>query len=150
MKQDNDIFSRLPRHDGTTVPEDYFADFAKRMAEQLPVRDELEQPAQILQVPKTMWQRVRPYVYMAAMFGGVWCMLKMFSTMQTQQDPTRIESYPELAEALDDEQFVREYVVEDLTPTEIIDQLDSVALSEIDFSALPMPDSVHQLPGSNH
>lgn len=149
MKQSDDILSRLPKHDGTTVPQGYFADFAKRMADQLPERPELEQPARILDVPKTFWQRVRPYVYMAAMFGGVWCMLKMFSTMQApQNDPTAISSYPELAEALDDEQFVRQYVVEDLTPADIMDQLDSVALSEIDFSALPMPDSTHLLPGA--
>ena len=38
MKEDNDILKTIGRSDGMTVPDGYFADFAERMAGQLPQR----------------------------------------------------------------------------------------------------------------
>lgn len=148
MKESNDILGKIKRNDGTTVPEGYFADFAARMTASLPERPEIEADATVLTMPRTPWQKIRPYVYMAAMFAGVWCMLKMFSLMSTPADPLAIESYPELADALGDEQFVKEYVVDDLNQWELMDELVE---DELDLSDLPMPDSIdsesiHNLP----
>ena len=36
--------------------------------------------------PVTKWQRVRPFVYMAAMFVGIWLMMKIFNGWG-QQEP---------------------------------------------------------------
>ena len=77
MKQTKDILTRLDRHDGMTVPDGYFDDFAKRMSEMLPERPEAESTVKILERP-TLWTRIRPYVYMAAMFAGIWCMFHVF------------------------------------------------------------------------
>lgn len=77
-----------PGHpDGMTVPEGYFEDFNKRMAAMLPPND-LERQADAGTEPaeRTVWERLRPFVYMAAMFAGVWCMMKMF-TMMRGADP---------------------------------------------------------------
>ena len=43
MKTDNDILSRIGKHDGMTVPEGFFDDFAKHMEESLPYRAEAEE-----------------------------------------------------------------------------------------------------------
>ena len=64
---------------GMTVPEGYFADFAERMSSQLPERPE----AECVQAPpavadKSLWQKVRPYVYMAALIAGMLLMLLLF------------------------------------------------------------------------
>lgn len=33
-------------------------------------------------VPVSRWQKLRPYVYLAAMFAGIWCMMKVFTMTQ--------------------------------------------------------------------
>lgn len=103
-----------------TVPEGYFADFARRMEAALPERPELQQPQ--ISMPRTMWQRVRPYVYMAAMFAGVWCMLKMF-TILTGAGPQPLDTNTIMAKAMGNDAFVNEYVIDDLSQWDIYDEM---------------------------
>ena len=75
MKEENsDILKKLGKDPGFKVPEHYFDDFNKRMAESLP-----EVKITQVEAKPTMWMRVRPFVYMAAMFAGIWCMMKAFN-----------------------------------------------------------------------
>ena len=74
----SDIFARLDHKDGMTVPDCFFERFAAEMEQKLPYRPEAEE-ARRLEPTKTTWQRVRAYVYMAAMFAGIWLMMKMFT-----------------------------------------------------------------------
>ena len=95
---------------GMTVPEGYFADFAERMSSQLPERPE----AECVQAPpavadKSLWQKVRPYVYMAAMFAGIWLMLQMFAMLGGQNRIGDIGDSKVLAEAMGDDDFVFDY-----------------------------------------
>jgi len=74
MKTENSkILEKLGKDPGFIVPDNFFDDFNKKMAESLPeVRiTEEEKP--------TMWVKVRPFIYMAAMFAGVWLMMNIFS-----------------------------------------------------------------------
>lgn len=43
MKPDNDILKQVDRRSGMTVPDDYFANFARQMMQQLPEKS-LNQP----------------------------------------------------------------------------------------------------------
>lgn len=74
MKTENSkILEKLGKDPGFIVPENFFDDFNKKMAESLPevkITEE-EKP--------TMWVKVRPFIYMAAMFAGVWLMMNIFS-----------------------------------------------------------------------
>lgn len=71
-----------PGHpDGMTVPEGYFEKFAASMADKLPLNDLEQQPAEELK-PRTTWMKLRPFIYMAAMFAGIWCTMKMFTMLQ--------------------------------------------------------------------
>ena len=101
MKTDPDILDRLNRDSGMTVPDGYFDDIAAHMSSILPERPEAESTAVILERP-TIWSRVRTYVYMAAMFAGVWCMLKMFTLMSGTDGHNTIDSNPVLAAAVAD------------------------------------------------
>lgn len=66
----------LPESHGMTVPDGYFEDFGRRMMERIPT----EVPVQESEVlPRSIWDRIRPYVYLAAMFAGVWLMMNIFS-----------------------------------------------------------------------
>lgn len=120
MKHDPDILNKLDRHDGMTVPEGYFADFARRMEASLPDRPELS--AVVPVVPRTWWQRIRPYAYMAAMFAGVWCMLKMFA-MLTASTPLPLETNPVMAEAFNNDAFVNQYVLPEVDEGDLYDDL---------------------------
>jgi hypothetical protein len=135
---DKDILSKLDHKDGLTVPEGYFADFAERMTASLPPRPELEQPTIIR--PQTLWQRVRPYAYMVAMFAGVWCMLKMFSTMSSTPEKNAIDTNPVLAQAASNEQFIDEYFIDDVNQYDLYESLmnDGVAIDSIDADSMMM------------
>lgn len=110
------------RGDGMTVPEGYFDDFAARMARQLPFREELDVPVAERKAPRnTTWMRVRPYVYMAAMFAGAWCLIKMFTLMSPTAADVSIDNYPALSLALEDDQFVDEYVIDGVSTYDIME-----------------------------
>lgn len=71
----DDLVYRGKRRAGMTVPEGYFDSFADRMMAQLPA----DEP-KVVELPRRgLWATVRPYVYMAAMFAGIWLMMNMFS-----------------------------------------------------------------------
>lgn len=110
----------LPGTDGMTVPEGYFEQFVPRMMAQLPERPELA--AGTVDVPRTLWQKVRPYVYMAAMFAGVWCMLKMF-TMISGIGTEPMETNPIIAEAFGNDAFISQYMMQDMSQWDLYDEL---------------------------
>ena len=59
--------------------------------------------------PQTFWGRVRPYVYMAAMFAGIWCMFKMFTMMSNTSTDLSIDNNKILTEALSDDNFIYDH-----------------------------------------
>ena len=122
MRKDDNILSKLPRHDGMTVPDGYFADFSRRMQDALPPRPELAQMA-AAEIPRTRWQQMRPYVYMAAMFAGVWLMLQMFTMMTGANRLQPMDSNPVLAEALMNDDFMDNYIYNDVDDWELVDQM---------------------------
>ena len=75
MKQDDStLLKKYGKDPGFKVPENYFEDFNKKMAAMLP-----DVEITPVDIKPTMWQRVRPLVYLAAMFAGVWCMMSVFN-----------------------------------------------------------------------
>lgn len=119
---------------GFTVPEGYFQDFATKMAASLPFREELDTPQQEAaqkQPRNSRWMRVRPYVYMAAMFAGTWCLLKMFSLMTADRNDINIDHYPALAQGLQDKEFVETYIIDDIEPYEIIEDYYAEGLIDV-------------------
>lgn len=138
MNNHNDILSKFDRKDGLTVPDGYFADFSAKMTQALPYRAEAETPDNIIVPPATFWSRVRPYVYLAAMFAGIWCMLKMFSlSANPGGDSLNIDHNPVLAEALGNDSFFNEYIIDDIHQLDIIDDMieDGLDLSMLDFDS---------------
>ncbi|MBO4871430.1 MAG: hypothetical protein J5565_05555 [Muribaculaceae bacterium] len=75
MKQEeSEILKQIGKDPGFKIPENYFDDFNARMMDLLP-------EVEITEVDNkpSLWVTVRPYIYMAAMFAGVWCMMKVFT-----------------------------------------------------------------------
>ncbi|MBO5272831.1 MAG: hypothetical protein J6B30_08450 [Muribaculaceae bacterium] len=119
MNEDKNILDKVNRHSGMTTPENYFADFAEQMMQKLPEKEEA-----IITKPVTTWQRIRPFVYLVAMFAGIWCMVKMVdlistgASLQTEQSTEQI-----VAEAITDESFIEEYCYEDMNEYSIMESM---------------------------
>lgn len=67
------------------------------------------------------------------MFAGVWCMMNLLSNLTAKTDPV---PSPILAEALDNEIFVYDYILDDLDDRELMDQMieDGFDLTSLDMS----------------
>lgn len=77
MKRDRDILEEVGGRTGFTVPEGYFDSVREKILAELPEYNHEHAPK------LSAWQRVKPYLYMAAMFAGIWCMMKMFHMMSS-------------------------------------------------------------------
>ena len=80
-KEETDLLKRCGTENPFTVPEGYFANFTEQLMDKLPERE--IQPAPQL----TLWARVKPWVYMAAMFCGLMLSVRMFVGEKEAQSP---------------------------------------------------------------
>lgn len=110
---------------GMKVPDGYFDEFARRMADNLPYRPEAEEADyHPVETRPNIWARVRPFVYMAAMFAGIWLMLQMFAMMGGAGKPLpSMDSNPVIASAFNDDEFINQYLYDDLSNYDILDEL---------------------------
>lgn len=131
MKQeDSTLLSKYGKDPGFKVPENYFADFNQRMTEMLP-----DVEITPVDAKPTMWQRVRPLIYLAAMFAGVWCMMQIFTHFT---DTSSLNGVGAVAERLiNDKGNVDDFMMSgSVSEYDIINYEDSVAMSnEGDFDS---------------
>jgi hypothetical protein len=121
--EDSTILNKYGKDPGFKVPDNYFADFNKKMADMLP-----DVEITPVDAKPTMWQRVKPLVYMAAMFAGVWCMMSVFSHFTSSGN---LNSVRAVAEKLnDDKSNVEDFIMSgSVSDYDILNYEDSVMLS---------------------
>lgn len=73
MGKEDNILRKVGTQNPFRVPEHYFEDFTQELMNKLPEKE----PMQYLLEP-TLWQRVKPWVYMAAMFVGIMLSVRVF------------------------------------------------------------------------
>ena len=96
MKPEQQLFSKYGKDSGLKVPEGYFVDLQKNIMDSLPPYKKAEPQVEI-----SRWQRVKPYVYLAAMFCGIWLMMKVFHSA-TQPISMSLDNPPQaLVEMID-------------------------------------------------
>lgn len=93
----------MSKDPGFRVPDNYFNDFAEQMTKSLPEREFK------VEASPSLWLRVRPFIYMAAMFVGIWCMMKVFTTMRDNSTDSLLNST--IADAFKNESFVDDYIL---------------------------------------
>lgn len=81
MRQEDKLKEKVGTHLPYRVPADYFKSFKSGLMEKLP-----EFPEQPKEKRLTPWQRVKPYIYLAAMFAGIWCMMQIFHKLSSNDD----------------------------------------------------------------
>ena len=121
--EDSTILNKYGKDPGFKVPDNYFADFNKKMADMLP-----DVEITPVDAKPTMWQRVKPLAYMAAMFAGVWCMMSGFSHFTSSGN---LDSVRAVAEKLnDDKSNVEDFIMSgSVSDYDILNYEDSVMLS---------------------
>lgn len=67
------ILDNIDRKSGMSVPEGYFEALPEKIMKRLPETEPF------VEEPVSVWDRVKPWVYMAAMFAGIALMFKVFT-----------------------------------------------------------------------
>ncbi len=116
---------------GMKVPAGYFEQFALDMSTRLPERPELTDTTEA--APRSLWERVRTYVYMAAMFAGIWLMMQMVNIMGGHASLAPMDSNPVLAEALQSDDFMYDYVYSDMSTYDVLDEMDDAGILDDTF-----------------
>ena len=98
MKEENNLLRKVGKKDHFRVPDRYFEDFSKELMNNLPEKETFDATQEI-----TMWQRVKPWLYMTAMFCGIMLSVKLFVGDSQQEEFISIP--PIEAESLTDEDW---------------------------------------------
>lgn len=133
--KETEILQQLAGKDtGLKVPDGYFTQFTQTMKAKLPQKDFAD--AQ----PRTLWQKVRPYAYMAAMFAGIWCMMYMFG----QFSKSKMAYNPVIAEAFSNQSFVDDFMLSsDFDEYTLIQEMCSDSVDFEQFTSnYEFPDSI--------
>ena len=122
-REDSTILEKYGKDPGFKVPENFFEDFNKRMTEMLP-----DVEITPVDIKPTMWQRIKPLVYMAAMFAGVWCMMQVFTHFT---DNSGINTVSAVAEKMgNDKSNVEDFIMSgSVSEYDILNYEDSVMMS---------------------
>lgn len=134
---------------GMRVPVGYFENFATQMSAMLPERPELNEDTNASR-PRSFWTAVRPYVYMAAMFAGVWCMLQMFHMLSGNHELAPMDSNPVLAQGLSTDDFLYDYVIGGVSSRDIFDDMMDNGLTGEDLDMNMLIDDTILDSDSNH
>lgn len=79
MKEEKELFQKIGKENPFKVPEGYFENLTQQVMERLPEKE--PQPTQEI----SMWERVKPWAYMAAMFVGLMFTVQVFVGKQDRQ-----------------------------------------------------------------
>lgn len=99
MNAEDKIRTRYGKETGFRVPDGYFEHVYMQIESRLPETAPSAKPK-----PMSLWQRIKPYVYMAAMFGGIWCTMKMVNMVsESSKNEISLDNPPALvAKAMND------------------------------------------------
>ena len=73
MGKEDNILKKAGTQNPFSVPDHYFEDFSQNLMAKLPEKEPLPLPEE-----PTLWQRVKPWIYMAAMFCGIMLSVRVF------------------------------------------------------------------------
>lgn len=129
MKEEQNIIDRFGREHPWRVPEGYFESVRIEIESKLPAYPEMPKPQKL-----TVWQRVRPYMYLAAMFAGIWMMMKVLHTA-SGGDGMSLDNMPDqIAQYIGEPEVMDPYLLPaTLSDAELIDVVSSNYDSMEDF-----------------
>lgn len=98
MKEENKILSKVGTKNPFKVPDGYFTDFTQELMHKLPEKENM-----YINQETTLWQKVKPWIYMTAMFCGIMLSVKIFVDKPNKDEfPTISQS---MIDSLSDEEW---------------------------------------------
>ena len=96
MNYEDNIKKKIGKDHGFKTPEGFLEPVYKQVMNTLPERKPFKVPQ------RTVWQRMRPYLYLTAMFLGLWATMKIVAQLQVApQETISLDNPPALvAQAL--------------------------------------------------
>ncbi len=139
MRDIDKIKERYGNRGGWTVPEGYFENLYAALEKKLPEYRPAPKAPDL-----SLWQRVKPYVYMAAMFAGIWLMMKVFHNVSTPGElsldnpPAQIALAMQNSDVSGDASFFTMPTLPDIQLEEdVLDEYKSFEEFERDFNSEP-------------
>ncbi|MCD8183261.1 MAG: hypothetical protein LUE99_09410 [Bacteroides sp.] len=86
MKEEDNILKKVGTENSFRMPDGYFENLTSEIMERLPER---EKPA-FEKKEATLWERVKPWTYMAAMFVGAALIIRVASADRTPAAEDRV------------------------------------------------------------
>ena len=102
MGKEENILRKVGTQNPFRVPEHYFEDFTQELMSKLPEKE----PMQCLPEP-TLWQRVKPWLYMTAMFCGIMLSVRIFVGEPQKNEFSISQVEAEMLPEEDWENFIR-------------------------------------------
>lgn len=81
MGKEDNILRKVGTKNPFRVPDHYFEDFTQELMNKLPEKEPMPSMSEI-----TLWQRVKPWIYMTAMFCGIMLSVKIFVGNPTKNE----------------------------------------------------------------
>ncbi|NDW13229.1 hypothetical protein D0T50_10015 [Bacteroides sp. 214] len=66
MKEEDKLLKKVGKENPFTTPQGYFENLTSDIMNKLPEKEETKETEKVI----TMWDRIKPWAYMAAMFAG--------------------------------------------------------------------------------
>lgn len=102
MSPEEKILQKIGKKNPFTVPENYFENFTQELMDKLPAKEAVLQT----EAP-TLWQRVKPWLYMAAMFCGIMLSVRIFVGEPQQEEFPISQAEAEMLPEEEWENFMR-------------------------------------------
>lgn len=94
MKEEDDILRRVGTDNAFKVPEGYFKNFKSELMAKLPEKLDVSEK----KLTTTIWKRVKPWTYLAAMFIGAVLIVHVISFMGNEKTKDVHSSATEIAQ----------------------------------------------------
>ena len=120
MSPEEKILQKIGKKNPFTVPENYFENFTQELMDKLPAKEAVLQT----EAP-TLWQRVKPWLYMAAMFCGIMLSVRIFVGKPQQEVFPISQAEAEMLPEEEWENFMRRSFNDDYETYQFLTEADN-------------------------
>ena len=120
MSPEEKILQKIGKKNPFTVPENYFENFTQELMDKLPAKEAVLQT----EAP-TLWQQVKPWLYMAAMFCGIMLSVRIFVGNPQQEEFPISQAEAEMLPEEEWENFMRRAFNDDYETYQFLTEADN-------------------------
>ena len=120
MNPEEKILQKIGKKNPFTVPENYFENFTQELMDKLPAKEAVLQT----EAP-TLWQQVKPWLYMAAMFCGIMLSVRIFVGNPQQEEFPISQAEAEMLPEEEWENFMRRSFNDDYETYQFLTEADN-------------------------